>query len=286
MKSAFFNLNIMTIDTSKATTQQIQSMLLGAIAPRPIAFVATIDADGNHNLSPFSFFNAFSANPPILIFSPARRGRDGSTKHTYENVKEVKQAVVNVVNYDIVQQMSLSSSDFPKGVSEFEKAGFTPMPSEEVKPMRVKESPIQFECEVLQVMEMGTEGGSGNLVICKILKIHISEDILNPNGSIDNQKLKLVGRMGGSDYVKAFGEALFTIPKPISSIGMGFDALPDFIKNSQYLSGNELAQLASLEKTPKYDPSKIALEEKDFQKAKNFIAEGQIVKALHLLLCL
>ena len=182
----------MKIDTSTASSREIQSILLGAVAPRPIAFASTIDNDGNPNLSPFSFFNAFSSNPPILIFSPARRGRDNTTKHTYDNVKQVPEVVINVVTYDIVQQMSLSSSDFPRGVNEFEKAGFTAIASESVRPFRVKESPIQFECKVQQVIELGDKGGAGNLIICHINIIHLNEKILNEDGSINYQKFQVV----------------------------------------------------------------------------------------------
>ncbi len=238
-----------TIITNEATTRDIQSVLTTAIAPRPIAFASTIDKDGNPNLSPFSFFNAFGANPPILIFSPARRGKDGTTKHTYDNIKEVPEVVINMVNFDMVEQMSLSSSDFPKGVNEFEKAGFTAIPSEDIRPFRVKESPVQFECTVQQVIETGLEGGAGNLVICHVSKIHINENVLNANGDIDSQLLDIVGRLGGSDYIRA-KMASFTIPKPLNSIGMGVDALPEFIRTSPYLTGKELARLGSLERLP------------------------------------
>jgi len=238
-----------TITTKDATTLEIQSVLTNAIAPRPIAFASTVDKDGHPNLSPFSFFNAFGANPPILIFSPARRGKDGTTKHTYDNIKEVPEVVINMVNFDMVEQMSLSSADFPKGVNEFEKAGFTPIPSDDIRPFRVKESPVQFECTVQQVIETGLEGGAGNLVICHVNKIHINEDVLNANGDIDSQLLDIVGRLGGSDYIRA-SKASFTIPKPLNTIGMGVDTLPEFIRTSPYLTGRELARLGSLERLP------------------------------------
>lgn len=238
-----------TIDTSKTTTREIQGVLTSAIAPRPIAFASTVDKDGNPNLSPFSFFNAFGANPPILIFSPARRGTNGTTKHTLDNIKEVAEVVINVVNHNIVEQMSLSSADYAKGVNEFEKAGLTAIPSESIKPFRVKESPVQFECTVKQVIETGTEGGAGNLVICHVNKIHVNNEVLDAKGNIDAELIDLVGRMGGSDYVRT-KEALFTIPKPLKGIGIGVDALPKHIRESEFLTGMELSRLASFERLP------------------------------------
>jgi len=248
-------MNYKTINTEDASTREIQSILTTAIAPRPIAFASTIDKEGNPNLSPFSFFNAFGANPPILIFSPARRGKDGTTKHTFDNIKEVPEVVINVVTHNIVEQVSLSSADYPKGINEFEKAGFTPIPSDDIRPFRVKESPVQFECKVQQVIETGTEGGAGNLVICHITKIHINHEILNEDGTIDAALLDIVGRLGGDDYIRAKKSA-FTIPKPVNTIGMGIDALPEFIRSSSYLSGKELARLGSLERLPKPDEIK------------------------------
>jgi len=244
-----------TINTAKASVREIQSILTATVAPRPIAFASTIDKEGVPNLSPFSFFNAFGANPPILIFSPARRGKDGSTKHTYDNIKEVPEVVINVVSYDIVEQMSLSSADFPKGVNEFEKAGFTALASDDIRPFRVKESPVQFECKVQQVIETGQDGGAGNLVICHIKKIHINEDVLKQDGSLDSQLLDIVGRMGGDDYIRT-KNALFTIPKPTSAIGIGIDALPEFIRQSPYLSGRELARLGSQQRLPSAEEMK------------------------------
>jgi len=188
--------------------------MLGAVAPRPIALASTIDEEGRPNLSPFSFFNAFGANPPILIFSPARRGHNNTTKHSYENVKQVPEVVINVVNYAMVQQTSDSSADFDRGVNEFEMVGFTMEPSELVKPCRVKESPVQFECKVLNVIETGVEGGAGNLVVCEILRMHVNKDILDENGRIDPHKIDLVGRMGGNYYVRANGASLFELAKP------------------------------------------------------------------------
>ena len=275
-----------TIDTSKSNVREIQGILTSAIAPRPIAFASTVDKNGVPNLSPFSFFNAFGANPPILIFSPARRGRDNTTKHTYENIKEVAEVVINVVNHDIVEQMSLSSADFAKGVNEFDKAGFTAIPSETIKPPRVKESPVQFECAVQQVIETGSEGGAGNLVICHINRIHIDEKVLNANGKIDSQLIDLVGRMGGDDYIRAKA-AVFTIPKPLTTIGIGVDALPENIRNSTILTGSDLARLASVERLPtREEIHKQRLgdnsEPMDLKhiSAQNMIEEGQVWEAL------
>lgn len=241
---------MITINPKESTTQEVHHALLGGIAPRPIAFASTIDKDGNPNLSPFSFFNAFGANPPTIIFSPARRGKDNTNKHTFFNVNEVPEVVINMVTFDMVQQMSLASADFPKGVNEFKKAGFTMLKSESVRPFRVKESPIQFECIVKQVIETGQEGGAGNLVICEVSRIHIDEDILGDDGHIDPNLADLVGRMGGNYYVRTSGESLFEIPKPVSSVGIGIDQIPDFIKNIKEISSAELAQLASIDKLP------------------------------------
>ena len=241
---------MVSIDPKNLTVQKLHQYLLGAIGPRPIAFASTVDAEGKPNLAPFSFFNVFSANPPILIFSPARSGRTNTTKDTYNNVKVVPEVVINVVNYDIVHQMSLASSPYAPGVNEFEKAGFTALKSDNVKPFRVAESPVQFECKVNEVIELGTEGGAGNLIICKVLKIHIHDEVLDSNGMIDQQKIDLVARMGGDWYSRANAESMFEITKPISTCGIGFDALPVDIKSSKVLSGNNLGHLAGIEKIP------------------------------------
>lgn len=201
-------------DPKDTSIPKFHQMMLGAIAPRPIAFASTIDRDGNANLSPFSFFNAFGANPPILVFSPARRGKDNTTKHTYENVREVPEVVINVVTYEMAQKMSDSSADFPKGVNEFEKVGFTMQPSVLVKPFRVKESPVQFECKVLQIIETGNGPAAGNLVICEILRMHVDQAVLNEQGRIDPHKIDLIGRLGGEYYVRASGSAIFELAKP------------------------------------------------------------------------
>jgi flavin reductase (DIM6/NTAB) family NADH-FMN oxidoreductase RutF len=204
----------MAIDPKATTIQRFQSMIQGAVGPRPIAFASTIDKAGRPNLSPFSFFNIFGVNPPVLVFSPSRRGRDNTTKHTFENVKEVPEVVINVVTFDIAQRVSDSSADFPKGVNEFEMTGFTMQPSELVRPFRVKESPVQFECRVMQVIETGQGPGAGNLVICEILRMHVDPSVLNEKGGVDPNRIRLVGRLGGDFYARAFGEALFEIPKP------------------------------------------------------------------------
>ena len=238
------------LDPKELPIPRLHQLLLGAIGPRPIAFASTIDLDGNHNLSPFSFFNVFSANPPILIFSPARNGRTNTTKDTYNNVKVVPEVVINIVNYDIVQQMSLSSSPYAPNEDEFIKAGFTALDSDLIKPRRVGESPVQFECKVIEVKELGTEGGAGNLVICEVVKIHIAEEIMDDKGLIDQHKINLVARMGGNWYCHANEDSMFEIAKPITTIGIGFDNLPQDVRSSVVLSGNELGLLAGVESLP------------------------------------
>jgi flavin reductase (DIM6/NTAB) family NADH-FMN oxidoreductase RutF len=229
---------------------EFHSYLLGSVGPRPIALASTIDASGNPNLSPFSFFNVFSANPPIAIFSPARRVRNNTTKHTLENVLINKEVVINVVSHDIVQQASLSSTEYGDGINEFTKAGFTPIASELVNPFRVKESPVQMECVVNEVISLGDEGGAGNLVICEIKMIHINEDVLNENGAIDPDKIDLVGRMGGNWYCRASNDSIFEVVKPIRNLGIGIDNIPTRIKNSYILSGNDLGMLGNVESLP------------------------------------
>ncbi|WP_203256103.1 flavin reductase family protein [Hyunsoonleella ulvae] len=230
------------------TTSKLHGLLLSAIAPRPIAFASTIDADGNPNVSPFSFFNVFSANPPVLIFSPARRVRDNTVKHTLNNVEAIKEVVINVINYDLVYQMSLASAEYAQDVNEFEKAGLTMLASDVVKPFRVAESPIQFECKVNEVVALGTEGGAGNLVICEVLKFHIDDEFLNEDGTIDQKKLDLVARAGGSFYTRA-NKGFFEIPKPLAK-GVGVDSFPDHVKNSMILTGNDLGMLGNVEALP------------------------------------
>ncbi|MBG6131938.1 flavin reductase (DIM6/NTAB) family NADH-FMN oxidoreductase RutF [Aquimarina sp. EL_43] len=240
---------MITIDPSEVTTGKLHGLILGAIGPRPIAFASTMDVNGNANLSPFSFFNVFSANPPILIFSPARRVRDNTTKHTLENAKSTKEVVINIVNYDIVQQMSLSSTEYPEGVNEFVKSGLTMVPSEKVKAYRVGESPVQFECKVNQVVPMGTEGGAGNLIICEVVLMHINENVMDENNRIDQHKIDQVARMGGNWYSRA-NMGMFEVPKPLSSIGIGVDALPEEVRNSTVFTGNDLGKLGNVEGMP------------------------------------
>lgn len=241
---------MLTIDPKEVKTPVLHSYLLGAVAPRPIAFASTIDKDGNPNLAPFSFFNVFSANPPIAVFSPARSGRTGQTKHTFDNIKEVPEVVINVVNYNMVQQVSLASTEYPKGVNEFVKAGFTPIASEKVKPFRVKESPAQLECIVRDVIELGPNGGAGNLIICEVVLMHISEEVLDANQHIDPNKIDLVARMGGNWYSRTNGSALFEVEKPLLNLGIGIDQIPAYIRNSNVLTGNNLGQLGNIEKLP------------------------------------
>jgi flavin reductase (DIM6/NTAB) family NADH-FMN oxidoreductase RutF len=241
---------MLSLDPKELTVQRLHQLLLGAIGPRPIAFASTLDADGNANLAPFSFFNVFSANPPILVFSPARSGRTGQSKDTFNNAKAVPEVVINVVNYNMVHQMSLASSPYAPGIDEFIKAGFTPLASEKVAPYRVAQAPVQFECKVNQIIELGQEGGAGNLIICEVVQLHIQEELLNENGLIDQHKIDLVARMGGDWYCRANSASMFEIKKPITSCGIGYDALPQDIKSSQVLSGNDLGQLAGIEELP------------------------------------
>ncbi len=277
---------MLSVNTSDLTTQKLHQYLLGAIGPRPIAFASTIDKNGNRNLSPFSFFNVFSAAPPILIFSPARSGRTGETKNTFDNVKEIAEVVINVVNYDIVQQMSLSSSPYAKGVDEFIKAGLTPIKSDLVKPFRVKESPVQFECKVNHIIELGQNGGAGNLIICEILRIHIKDEILDENGLIDQKKIDLVSRMGGNWYCRADENSMFEIAKPLTTIGIGIDQIPEHIKKNKFFSGNDLALLASVEALPtqeeinNYSKNTVDI----YTEAKKLIEKGEITNAWKVLL--
>jgi len=229
--------------------QKLHGYLLGAVGPRPIAFASTIDDKGRPNLSPFSFFNVFSANPPILIFSPARRVRDNTTKHTLENVLKVKEVVINVVNFEIVQQMSLSSTEFAEGDNEFLKAGLSMLKSDLVSPFRVAESPVQFECKVTKVESLGKDGGAGNLVFCEVVKIHIDKAIIGEDGSIDQYKIDQVARMGGNWYSRA-NQGLFEVPKPLSNLGIGVDNIPEEIRSSTVLTGNDLGLLGNIEKLP------------------------------------
>ncbi len=243
----------MKLNLSSLSSADVQSYLQHAIAPRPICFASTIDKEGNVNLSPFSFFNLFSSNPPIVIFSPARRVRDNTTKHTLQNVMEVPEVVINMVDYDMVQQMSLASCDFAKAENEFIKAGFTQEIASIVKPPMVKESKVKLECKVLEIKALGTEGGAGNLVICEVLAMHIDESILDADNKIDQTKYNLVARLGGDWYCKISNENLFKVAKPNIKTGIGIDALPADIRNSKILTGNHLGQLANVNELPVID---------------------------------
>ena len=244
-----------TLDLASLSPMQVQQYLQHAVAPRPICFASTIDSNGLVNLSPFSFFNLFSSNPPVVIFSPARRVRDNTTKHTLENVLDVPEVCINMVNYAMVQQMSLSSCEYPKDVNEFEKAGFTPVASELIRPPRVAESPVQMECKVLEVKALGDGGGAGNLIICEVLRLHIAESVLNEAGMIDQHKMDLVARLGGNWYSRTNAPALFEVEKPNVQLGIGFDQLPEAIRYSKILSGNHLGQLANVSDLPNIDPT-------------------------------
>lgn len=282
-----------SITPNQISTAKLHSYLLSAVAPRPIAFASTIDANGNPNLSPFSFFNVFSANPPILIFSPARRVRNNTTKHTLQNVEATKEVVINVVNYNIVQQMSLSSTEYPEGVNEFTKAGLTMLTSDVVKPFRVAESPIQIECKVNDIIHLGNEGGAGNLVICEVVKLHLSEAILDEDERINQEALDLVARAGGSYYSRA-KIGFFEIPKPLSTLGIGVDAIPETIKNSKVLTGNNLGMLGNVETLPSQEEIstfmnnnealKALSEIEKHQKAQEFLAQNKVESAWKLLL--
>ncbi|MBP9097833.1 MAG: flavin reductase family protein [Ferruginibacter sp.] len=246
---------MLTLNLKELKPADVQNYLQHAIAPRPICFASTIDKAGKVNLSPFSFFNLFSSNPPVVIFSPARRVRDNTTKHTLQNVEEVAEVVINIVDYDMVQQTSLASCEFPKETNEFIKAGFTEEKATMVAPPMVKESKIKLECKVIEVKPLGTEGGAGNLVICEVLCLHIDESILDENNKIDQTKLHLVARLGGDWYCKVDQSNLFKVAKPNIQLGIGIDALPESIRKSTVLSGNNLGQLANVHEMPFIDPA-------------------------------
>ena len=286
-----------SFDVKSLSLGQLTGFLQGAVAPRPIAFASTIDKKGNPNLSPFSFFNVFSINPPIVVFSPSRRVRDNSIKHTLVNCQETKEVVINMVNYDMVEQMSLSSTEYPEGVNEFIKAGFTMIPSEVVKPFRVGESPVQLECKVNQIISLGSEGGAGNLVICEVIKIHISEKILNENGVIDQNKIDLVSRLGGNWYSRS-NKGLFEVEKPLTTLGIGVDSIPEFIKNSTVFDGNDLGKLGNVEALPTEEEITIFVKQnfsvkgvlssdddtKIHQKAKEYLNNNDVLSAWKVLL--
>lgn len=245
----------MILELKDLTPAEKQYYLQHVVAPRPICFASTIDKAGNVNLSPFSFFNLFSSNPPIVIFSPARRVRDNTTKHTLQNVLEVPEVVINIVTYDMVQQMSLSSCEFPKEMNEFLKAGFTEVAATMVKPPMVKESKVQMECKVIEVKPLGNEGGAGNLVICEVLVMHIDDSLLDPNKKIDQRKIDHVARLGGDWYCVVNENNLFQVPKPNTQLGIGVDSLPISVRNSKILSGNNLGMLANVHDIPGIDPT-------------------------------
>lgn len=245
----------MILDMEGLKPAEKQYYLQHVVAPRPVCFASTVDSVGNVNLSPFSFFNMFSSNPPILIFSPARRVRDNTTKHTLHNVKEVPEVVVNIVTYDMVQQVSLASCEYPAGVNEFLKAGFTAEPATLVRPPMVKESKVKMECRVLEVKPLGTEGGAGNLVICEVLRMHIDDSLLDENKKLDQRKIHHVARLGGDWYCKVDATSLFIVEKPNTRLGIGVDQLPLSVKNSKVLTGNDLGRLANVDVLPVIEPS-------------------------------
>lgn len=273
---------ITSFDPSTLETSQIHKILLTAVAPRPIAFASTIDVRGNVNLSPFSFFNVFSANPPIMIFSPARRVRDNTIKHTLENVKEVKEVVINVVNHPIVEQMSLSSTEYNKDVNEFVKSGLTQVPSVKIKPPRVAESPVSFECIVDDIIELGDQGGAGNLVIARVVHIHINNEYLDDAGNLDTKKLDLVARLGGSWYTRVTEESLFEIPKPISTKGIGIDQLPKHIFDSPILTKNQIARLGNVEKIPTNEELNNFKNSNDLRSELHSLDRKKQIERLHL----
>ena len=287
------------VDPKEVSVGRFHYLMLGTVAPRPIAFASTVDAEGNVNLSPYSFFNCFSANPPIMVFSPARRVRDGSHKHTLENLLDVPEVVINIVNFPIVEQMSLSSTEYPKGVNEFIKSGLTEVKSARIRPPRVAESPAAFECVVKDIVELGQEGGAGHLVICEVVLAHFKEEIFDEEDKIDPFKIDLVGRMGGDWYTRAQGSSLFEIAKPLRTLGIGVDALPQAIRNSEVLTGNDLGKLGNVEQLPT-DEELLAMRESEtaqtikqrfahdpysltlhvHEKGKEWLAEGKVHEAL------
>lgn len=293
---------MLSIDFSEIGLPKSHHYLLGAIGPRPICFASTLDDKGNPNLAPFSFFNVFSSNPPIAIFSPSRSGRTGEHKDTFNNVKKTKEVVINLVDFKMAEQMSLASSPYSPEIDEFIKSGLTPIKSEKIKPFRVKESPIHLECEIIEIKELGNEGGAGNLIICKILKMHIAKRLLNDKQMIDQEKLDLIARMGGDWYCRTDKNSMFEIKKPMTSKGIGFDELPNEILNSSILSGNDLGKLAGIETLPdetkvndfklielsdvflKYEDNASALEKELHQKAKDFLINNELEAAWKTLL--
>lgn len=288
---------MISIIPKEIPTAKLQGYLQGSVGPRPIAFASTMDHNGKPNLSPFSFFNLFSANPPILIFSPSRRVRDNTIKHTLINAEATREVVINVVTYDMVQQASLASTEYGDGVNEFLKAGFTAIPSDLVKPYRVKESPVQFECKIQEIISLGTKGGAGNLIICEIVKMHIDEKILDENGSVDQHKIDLVSRLGGNWYSRS-NMGLFEVEKPLTTLGIGVDQIPDFIKESPVFDGNDLGKLGNVEALPTSEEVAIFVDqnfavkgvlssddqEKVHLKAKEYLDNNEVMAAWKVLL--
>lgn len=288
---------MLTIDPKELSTQKLHGYLQSAVGPRPIALASTIDANGIPNLSPFSFFNLFSSNPPILIFSPSRRVRDNTVKHTLLNADLNREVVINVVNYNMVQQTSLSSTEYGAGINEFTKAGFTMLPADVVKPYRVKEAPVQFECRVNDIIPMGAEGGAGNLILCEVLKMHIHESVLDDAGNIDQHKIDLVSRLGGNWYSRS-SEGLFEVEKPLTTLGVGVDAIPQFVKASKLFDGNDLGKLGNTETLPTTEEIDIFVKESfeikgvlsaddedtKLAKAKQYLGENRVADAWKVLL--
>jgi len=288
---------MLTIDPKEVTTAKLQGYLQSAIGPRPIAFASTLDKKGKPNLSPFSFFNIFSANPPILVFSPARRVRDNTVKHTLMNCEATGQVVINVVNFDMVQQASLSSTEYAEGVNEFLKSGLTPIPSEVVKPYRVAESPVQFECKVIEIIALGKEGGAGNMIVCEVLKMHINDAVLDENGTIDPVKIDLVARLGANWYSRA-KDGLFEVEKPLTTLGIGVDSIPNFVKESTIFNGNDLGKLGNVEALPTEEEITIFVKQnfevkgvlsaddevKKHQLAKEYLDKNEVLTAWKVLL--
>jgi len=283
---------MLSIDPKELTPVQTQAYLQGAIGPRPIAFASTTDINGNANLSPFSFFNLFSSNPPILIFSPARRVRNNTVKHTLLNCEATKEVVINIANYEMVQQLSLSSTEYGDGVDEFIKSGFTKLNSDVVKPFRVAESPVQLECKVNDIISLGDQGGAGNLIICEVVKIHISKEVLDEKGTIDQHKIDLIARMGGNWYTRAT-PGMFEVEKPLTTLGIGVDMIPDQAKKSGIFAGNDLGILGNVEHLPEQTEINAFLEDnpeiKDwkeqnnseliYKKAKDFLHQNDVSSA-------
>ena len=288
---------MLTIDPKELTTPKLHGYLQSSVGPRPIALASTLDGNNVPNLSPFSFFNIFSSNPPILIFSPSRRVRDNTIKHTLMNAELNREVVINVVNYAMVEQISLASTEYAAGINEFDKSGLTMIPSHTVKPYRVKEAPVQFECRVNQIIPLGTEGGAGNLILCEILKMHIDENVLDANGSIDQHKIDLVSRLGGNWYSRS-SEGLFEVEKPLTTLGIGVDAIPAFIKESGIFNGNDLGKLGNTEILPTDEEVAIFVKEsfevkgilsaddesKKLLKAKEYLDNNEVIAAWKVLL--